>query len=141
MRYSTIYGIGDFDALDSSYIDWLKLNPSACSGGADAPLRTTVEPAPGLDGAYIFPPLDDAQIITLSGEFIIGSAGDESGYFAAIDTILDNLKFALDSMKNGPGLLTYSDGSYSVWKYAPIDTSWAGTVMSVTFGLVVDVFG
>jgi hypothetical protein len=140
MRYSTITQIGAFTALTSSSADYLYLDPTKCTGGADAPLRTTVEPAPGLDGALILPPLDDAQIITLSGVLVITSAGTEPGYFTAIDTLLASLKSALDALKTAPGNLVSSDGTVKVWKYAPLDTTWAGLQMSVTFGLIVDVF-
>jgi hypothetical protein len=139
MRYSTISAIGDFTAFTPADSDYLLIVPSRCSGGADAPLRTTVEPAPGADGALIFPPLDDAQILTLAGDLVITSDGSESGYFDAIDTLLASLKSALDALKTAPDDLVHSAGTLSVWKYAPLDTSFEGTVMSVTFGLVVDV--
>lgn len=138
MRYSSISAIGDFTALSESSYDYLALNPAACSGGADAPLRTTVEDAPGADGALIEPPLDGAQIITLAGLLIVTSAGDESGYLSALDTLLGSLKSALDALKAAPDDLVHSGGTLSVWKYAPLDTSWNGTLMSVTFGLIVD---
>lgn len=140
MRYSTISQIGGFTALDASSVDYLALDPTACTGGDDAPLRTTIEPAPGLDGALVFPPLDDAWIITLAGPLIIGSAGDEAGYLAAQDTLLASLKTALDALKTAPDDLVHSAGTLKVWKYAPIVGSWSGIVKTVTFGLVVDVF-
>lgn len=139
MRYSTISAVGTFTALSPATPDYLRMNPAACTGGADAPLRTTVEPSPGADGALIFPPLDDAQIITLSGDLIIKSTSAEAGYFTAVDTLLAALKTALDAMKAAPDDLVHSGGTLSVWKYAPIETTWAGILMSVTFGLVVDV--
>jgi hypothetical protein len=139
MRYSSISAIGTFTALSAADADYLHLDPTRCTGGADAPLRTTIEPYPGSSGAFIFPPLDDAQIITLAGDLIITSAGDESGYFTALDTLFASLKTALDALKTAPNNLVHSGGSLPVWKYAPIDTSFAGIVMSVTFGLVVDV--
>jgi hypothetical protein len=140
VRYNTISAIGDFTALSSASGDYLALDPKRCDGGGDAPLRTTVEPAPGEDGALIFPPLDDAQIITLGGDLIIISAGDESGYFAAIDTLYASLKTALDALKTAPDDLVHSAGSLKVWKYAPIADGWEGTLKQVTFGLAVDVF-
>jgi hypothetical protein len=140
MRYSTISAIGDFTAFTPADTDYLLLYPPRCSGGADAPLRTTVEPAPGQPGALIFPPLDDAQIITLGGDLIITSDGSESGYFAAIDTLFASLKSALDALKTAPDDLVHSAGTLKVWKYAPLDDSFEGTVKSVTFSVVVDVF-
>lgn len=142
MRYSTISAIGDFTALSAASTDYLHLVPSRCSGGADAPLRTTVEDAPGLDGALIFPPFEGAQIITLSGDFVIKSAGDESGYLAAQDTIFGSLKTALAALKAAPDDLVHSGGSLKVWKYASIDTGWDddAKILSVTFGLIVDAF-
>lgn len=139
MRYTSISQIGTFTALDEGSTDYLRLVPGSCSGGADAQLRTTVEPAAGIDGPLIFPALDDAQIITLAGDLIINSAGTEPDYFDAIDTLLASLKSALDALKSAPDDLVHSGGTLSVWKYAPIDTTWAGITMSVTFGLVVDV--
>jgi hypothetical protein len=139
VRYSTISAIGVFTALSSATPDYLHIDPTRCSGGADAPLRTSVEPAPGADGALIFPALDDAQIITLAGDLVITSAGDESGYFSALDTLIAALKSALDALKAAPDDLVHSGGTLSVWKYAPLETSWGGITQSVTFGLVVDV--
>lgn len=138
MRYSTISAIGDFTALSAATADWLRLDPARCDGGADAPLRATVEPAPGVDGALVFPPLDDAQIITLAGDLMITSSGSDAGYFSAIDTLLASLKSALDALKTAPDDLVHSGGTLSVWKYTGITTGWAGLIMSVTFGLVVD---
>lgn len=138
MRYSTISAIGGFTALTPATADYLRIDPARCTGGADAPLRTTVEPAPGANGVLIFPPLDDAQIITLAGDLIITSTVVEAGYFSAVDTLLAAIKSALDALKTAPDDLVHSAGTLSVWKYAPLDTSWAGTIMSVTFGLVVD---
>lgn len=140
MRYSTISAIGDFTALSSASADYLRLVPDRCSGGGDAPLRTTVEPAPGEDGALIFAALDDAQILTLAGDFEITSDGSESGYLAAQDALFADLKDALDALKIAPDDLVHSGGTLKVWKYAPVDHSWSGITMSVTFGLVVDVF-
>jgi hypothetical protein len=139
MRYGTISAIGAFTALSDASADYLRIVGDRCSGGDDAPLRTIVEPAPGLDGPLIFPPLDDAQIITLAGDLIITSASDEAGYIAAEDTLLASLKAALDLMKSAPDALVYSGGTLRVWKYAPIDGGRNGMLKSVTFGLVVDV--
>lgn len=137
MRYSTISAIGSFTALSPASSDYLWLDPSRCSGGVDAPLRTTVEPAPGADGVLIEPPLDDAQIITLSGRLIVTS--DAQGVFSsACDTLLASLKTALDALKASPGNLVHAGGTLSVWKYAPLDTTFDGAAMYVTFALVVD---
>lgn len=138
MRYSTITAIGGFTEINGGATDHLRLVPSRCTGGADAPLRVNVEDAPGADGALIFPPLDGPQIITLSGDLDIRSTGVEVGYLAAIDTLLGILKSDLDALKASPGSLVHSGGTLSVWKYAPIETSWDGTIMGVTFGLIVD---
>lgn len=140
MRYSTISAIGGFTALSSSSADYLFLDPSSCTGGSDAPLRTTVEPAPGLDGVLVFPPLNDAQVLTLAGVLRITSAVTESGYISALDTLLASLKTALDALKTAPGNLVHSGGTLKVWKYAPLESAWSQAQMSVTFGLVVDVF-
>ena len=149
MRPETITAIGSFTALTNADDDYLAIDPSRCTGFADAPLRTTFEPIPGADGVLILPAYDDAQILTLAGDLIVTSTGSssESGYQAAVDTLLASLKTALDAMKSSAGTLTHSGGSLSVWKQAPIDASWAlaGSsagvpyVMQVTFGLVVDV--
>lgn len=140
MRYSTISAIGGFTALSAASPDYLSLDPSRCSGGDDAPLRTTVEDAAGIDGALIFPPLNGAQIITLAGDFVITSDGADPGYLTAQDTLFAALKSALDALKTAPDDLVHSAGTLKVWKQAAIDKSWEGIVMSVTFGLVVDVF-
>jgi hypothetical protein len=140
MRYSTISQIGSFTAVNGGAADYFLPDPTKCTGGDDAPLRTTVEPAPGLDGALILPPLDDAQIITLAGPLIITSAGDEAGYFAAMDTLFAALKTALAALKVAPDDLVSSDGTVKVWKYAGIDSGWEDLTKTVTFGLVVDVF-
>lgn len=139
MRYSTITQIGTFTALTPSTPDWLRLDPARCSGGTDAPLRTTLEPVPGGDGVLVFPPFDDAHIITLGGDLMITSSGTDAGYFAAVDTLLAALKTALDALKAASGSLVSNDGTVAVWKYSPIDTSYQGALMGVTFGLVVDV--
>jgi len=139
MRYSTITQIGTFTAFDPSATDYLYLDPERCTGGADAPLRTIVEDAPGQDAGLIFPPLDGPQVITLVGDLTIQSAGDDSGYFAALDTLLASLKAAINALKAAPDDLVHSGGTLSVWKNAPVETSWAGNVMTVTFGLIVDV--
>lgn len=141
MRYATISGIGTFTALDPSATDWLRIDPNRCTGGTDQPLRTTVEPAAGQDGAIVLPALNDAQIITLGGDLMIGSATDGgTAWYAALDTLLASLKTALDALKAAPGNLVSNDGTVSVWKYAPIDTSYQGALMGVTFSVVVDVF-
>lgn len=139
MRYSTISAIGTFTALSSATADYLELDPAACQGGSDAPIRITTEQRAGADGVYVFPPFDDAQIITLAGKLRITSAGDETGYFAAEDTLLASLKTALDLMKAAPDDLVHSGGTLSVWKYAGIVDSRDGLILTVTFGLIVDV--
>jgi hypothetical protein len=139
VRYSTISQIGSFAALTPASGDYLALDPAACQGGGDAPLRTTTEQRAGGDGVYIFPPFDDAWIITLSGKLVITSAGDESGMFAAEDTLFASLKAALDALKAAPDDLVHSGGTLSVWKNAPIVDARDGLDLRVTFGLIVDV--
>lgn len=139
MRYSTISAIGIFTALSPSSPDYLALDPSACQGGGDPPLRITTEPRSGQGGVYIFPPLDDAWIITLSGKLVIRSASDEAGHFAAEDTLFASLKAALDLLKSAPDDLVHSGGTLAVWKYAPIVDAREGLDLRVTFGLLVDV--
>lgn len=139
-RYSSISAIGSFTAINEGATDYLRLDPTKCTGGADPPLRTSIEQAPGADGALILPPLDDAWIITLAGDLIIRSASTEAAYFTALDTLLALLKTDLDALKAAPGDLVHSGATLKVWKYAPISDSWAGIIKSVTFGLVVDVF-
>ncbi len=143
--YAGISAIGDFTdlQLDASTLDYLAIDPSRCSGGGDAPLRTELEQAPGLDGALIFPPLDDAQIITLVGDIVIHSTGDSAGsdYRAAITTLYASLKTALDALKIAPDDLVFPAGSLKVWKNGPLDPTWTDFhICAVTFSLVVDVF-
>lgn len=135
MRYSSITAIGDFTAFTPASTDWLFLVPAECSGGGDASLRTDVEDAAGQDGVFVFPPLDGAQIITLSGRLVIGSSGD---YGSAEDTLFASLKSALDSLKTAPDDLVHSGGSLSVWKYDPITEGRDGILKTVSFGLIVD---
>lgn len=140
MRVSTISQIGTFTALSPDAApDWLRLDPARCSGTSDAPLRTTVEPAPGADGALVFPPLDDAQIVTLGGDLIITSVSGDPFYMDAVDALFAALKAALDALKAAPDSLVSNDGTVAVWKYAPLEPSWQNALMGVTFGLVVDV--
>lgn len=138
MRYSSISAIGDFTALSPASTDWLHLDPTACTGGGAAPLRTSVEDKPGADGVLVFPPLDGAQIITLSGILVIRSAGDESGYFTAMDSLFASLQSALAALKTAPDDLVHSGGTLSVWLYSALSDGWQGLSKTVTFGLVVD---
>lgn len=144
MDYKSISGIGGFAALTAASADYLAIAPSRCSGGGDAPLRTTVEDAPGADGVLILPPLDGAQIITLAGDLFVTSTGHsaEAGYDAAVQALFTSLKAALDALKTAPGNLVHSGGTLKVWKYGPLDDAWddSGHMCSVTFSLIVDVF-
>lgn len=144
MRYSSIEAIGSFVALeaavDTTTDDYLKLDPAKCTGGVDATLRTDVEDAPGQDGSLIEPGMDGAWIISLGGEFVIKTAGDDAGYFAAIDTILASLKSSLDALKAAPDDLVHSAGTLTVWKYASIADGWENLTKTVTFSVIVDVF-
>jgi len=139
-RYSSITAIGSFTAINGGATDYLRIDPAKCTGGADPPLRTSIEAAPGEDGALILPPLDDAWIITLGGDLIIKSSSTESGYFSALDTLFALLKTDLDGLKAAPGNLTHSGTTLKVWKYGAISDSWSNQIKSVTFGLVADVF-
>jgi hypothetical protein len=144
MRPSTISQIGAFNALSNTTLDYLALAPSRCSGYGDPPQRTTVEPAPGRSGALIYPPLDDAWIITLAGDLNVTSTGlsTEGGYREVVEAMFAELKAAIAEAAVGPIDLVHDGGTLKVWKYGPVEQSWDDleTVCSVTFSLVVDVF-
>lgn len=144
MRPSTISAIGAFTALSNADDDYLAIAPSRCSGFGDAPLRTTVLAAAGEDGALIFPPLDDAQIITLAGDFVVTSTGlsSETGYRDAVEALYESLVTALDAGKAAAIDLVHGGGTLKVWKNGEVDQAWDDfeTVCSVTFSVVVDVF-
>lgn len=144
MRYRTITQLGTFSAFTNVDDDYLALAASRCNGGGDAPVRTTVEAAPGADGALILPPLDDAQVITLAGDLVVTSTGlsVEPGYREAVEALLASLKAAIDDGKSAPISLAHSDGTLKVWKHSAVDESWDDfeNVCSVTFSLIVDVF-
>lgn len=143
IRYQAITAIGTFVALDSSHADYLALDPARCSGLGDAPLRTTVYDAPGQDGSLIFPPKDGQKIVTLAGDLIVTSTGfsAEAGYFAAVDTLYDSLKTALDAGKTAAQNLVTPGGTLKFWKYGPLEEEWQNYwACSVTFSLIVDVF-
>jgi hypothetical protein len=142
MIYQSISQIGDFLALSNANEDYLAIDPSRCSGGGDADQRTSVEDAPGQDGALILPPLDGAQIITIAGDLVVTSTGHsaEPGYFDAVEALRLYLKTALDALKTAPGDLVHSGGTLKVWKYGKLEDSWPTFwVCSVTFSIVVDV--
>ena len=144
----SITAIGTFTALDNSYLnagltDYLAIDPSACTGFGDAPLRTTAYPAAGEDGVNIFPPKDDALIMSLVGDLVIGSAapGSVSAYLTAQTTLYQSLKSALDALKAAPADLVHSAGSMKVWKQSEIDPTYTSYwTMRVTFSLIQDVF-
>jgi hypothetical protein len=138
VRYSSISAIGAFTALAPASTDWLALDPRRCSGGAGPSLRAYYEDVPGGDGVLVYDALDGAQIVTLAGDLIITSAGDEAGYLAAIDTLYGSLASALATGKTGDITLTHSGGSLSCRYYSAIDHGWDGAVKSVTFGLIVN---
>lgn len=141
--YQSISKIGAFAALDSTSVDYLALDPDACKGGGGPGLRTTVEPAPGDDGALIFAPLDDAWILTLVGDLVVTSngMGSDGGYFDSVRTLYASLKSALDNMKVAADDLVHGGGTEKAWFYAPLDDTWTNARMCrVTFSVVVDVF-
>lgn len=138
MRPETITAIGDFTALTDSDTDYLAIDPGRCSGVDDAPLRTTVYPKAGTDGAFVFPPLDDAQILTLCGAAIINSAGEPDDYRDAVETLFQSLLSALNAMKAAPDALVHTDGSVDVRKHSAAEKSWEGAVCFFTFAVVVD---
>src|SRR5262245_34780113 len=111
--YQKITAIGSFTALTNSDADYLALDPTACTGLGDAPLRTTTYDAPGEDGELIFAPMDGAHIITLAGDLIVTSTetGDMDDYFAAVDTLYASLKTAIDALKTAPDDLVTAGGS------------------------------
>jgi hypothetical protein len=134
VRFGSITAIGSFTALTSASTDYLSLTPSRC---VDTPsLRTNVENAPGTPGVLVFPPLAGARILTFGGEVVIRSAGDEAGYFAAIDTLVDSLESALDAMASSPDDVDHSGGSLSCWLYAPNVPTWDEIARICTFSLV-----
>lgn len=137
MRAETITAIGGFTALTDSTTDYLAIDPGRCSGEGDAPLRTTLIPKAGADGVFVFPPFDDAQIITLCGAAIINSTGEPDTYRAAVETLFQLLRTALNAMKASTGTLTHTGGSSTIRKHAPLEKSWEGPVCFFTFSVVV----
>lgn len=141
IRYHDISGIGSFSALTNASADYLAIDPARCSGLGDASLRTTSYDAPGEDGELIFEAFDGAQIITLAGDLVVTSADGGTTYRAAVDTLYDSIKSALDAMKSTTGNLVTSGGTLKVRKYGPLEDEWQNFwVCSVTFSLIVDVF-
>jgi hypothetical protein len=143
IRYEAISAIGAFTKLSNSVPDYLAIDPSACSGGGDADVRTTEEDAPGADGSLIEPPLDSAQIITLAGDLVVTSTGlsSEAGYKAAVETLFEELRAALNTGKAAPINLVHPGGTLKVWKHGRLDDSWPSFwVCRVMFSVIVDVF-
>ena len=144
----SITAIGTFTALDNPYLaagltDYLSIDPTACTGFGDAPLRVTAYPAAGEDGVNIFPPKDDALIMSIVGDLVIGSADgdDNAAYLAAQTTLYQSLKTALDALKAAPASLVHSAGSMKVWKQGQLDPGFTSYwTMRVTFSLIQDVF-
>lgn len=144
----SITQIGDFTAIDNDWLgvglaDYLAIDPEACSGFGDAPLRTTVYDAAGQHGAFVFPPKDGALIMTVVGDLIVTSTGHsaEDGYFEAVSALYTSLKDALDALRDAPDDLVHLDGSMKVWKNGPLEPTWTSYyTMRVTFSLVQDVF-
>lgn len=138
MRADTVSAIGTFTALTDSDTDYLAIDEGRCSGQGDAPMRTSLFPKAGANGAFVLPPFDDAQIITLCGAAIVNSAGDPTGYGDAVEALYQSLRTALNLMKAAPDALVHADGSIDVWKHAPLEKSWEGVVAFFTFSVVVD---
>lgn len=144
----SITAIGTFTAFDNTFLnaglnDYLAIDPTACTGFGDAPLRTTMYDAPGQDGELIYPPKDGALIMSIAADLVIGSVGTDTvaGYLAAQTTLYQNFKAALDALKTAPADLVHSAGSMKVWKYGQCDPSFTSFwTMRVTFSLVQDVF-
>lgn len=144
----SISAIGSFTAFDNSFLaagleDYLAIDPAQCSGFGDAPLRTTNYPAAGEDGVNIFAPKDDALILTIYADLIVTSTGvsNETGYLAAVVSLYQSFKSAIDALKDAPDDLVHSAGSMKVWKQGPVDPSFPSFwTMGVTFSLIQDVF-
>ena len=144
----SISAIGAFTALNNPYLDngladYLAIDPSACTGLGDAPLRTTAFPAAGEDGVNIFAPKDDALIMSIVGDLIVTSTGpsNEPGYFPAVVALYQELKTAIDALKAAPASLVHSAGSMKVWKQSEIDPTFTSYwTIRVTFSLIQDVF-
>lgn len=134
VRFGSITAIGSFTALNGTAADYLSLTPSRC---VDTPtLRTTVEHKPGAPGVLVLPALAGERILTFGGQVVIRSAGDEAGYFSAIDTLVASLESALDSMAAAPDDVDHSGGSLACWAYSPLVPTWEDVIRIVTFGLV-----
>jgi hypothetical protein len=136
VRWNSISAIGTLTDVNTSSGDCLIPIPARCKRARS--LRTTVEDAPGDDGALVFPPLDGAEILTIGGILRIRSATSESGYLSAVDTLLATIDTALLALKAAPDDLVHSGGTLSVWLYAHLDEAWDNALMNVTFSLVVE---
>lgn len=144
----SITQIGIFDRFDSPFIglglaDYVAIDPSACTGFGDAPLRTTIDDAPGEDGVLIEPPKDGGLIMTIVADLVVTSTGpsNDPGYLDTVVSLYQELKAALDLLKAAPDDLVHSAGSMKVWKYGPVDPNFPNYwTARVTFGLIQDVF-
>lgn len=143
IRYEEISAVGSFTALSETAGDYWAIDPDRCTGGGDADLGTVEEDAPGQDGVLIEPPLDEAQIITLSGPLVVTSTGlsAETGYKEAVETLFESLKSAINAGKTAPIDLTHPGGTLKVWKHSKVGDAWSGFwICTVTVSLAVDVF-
>ena len=144
----SITAIGAFTKFDNSFLnagleDYLAIDPGRCTGFGDAPLRTTVDDAPGLDGVLIEPPKDGALAMTIVGSLVVTSTGltNDTGYLEALVSLYQELKTALDALKAAPDDLVHGAGSMKVWKNGPLDPSYPSFwTIDVTFSLIQDVF-
>lgn len=140
MRYNSITAIGTLSNVNADTGDCFRLDPDACTGGSMPELRPVVEDKPGGDGSLNFPALTGAWIITLSGFLLIRSAGDEAGYFAAMDTLEASLLSALNAMRAAPANVVSSSGTLSCWLYSKATDQWEQALLTkrYTFSLVVE---
>lgn len=136
IRFGSITAIGSFTAINGVEDDYLSCDPQRCVSTPS--LRTTVEDKPGADGVMIFPPLEGAQILTISGPIVIRSDGSESGYYDAIDTVVASLAAQLDAMKTATDTVSHSGDTMNCWLYSPLLESWEEVIKIVTFGLIVE---
>ena len=138
----TISQIGALTELSQAVQDdWLAFDPQACKGAAGPNYRSTVEPAPGADGAFVFDDLDDAWLLTLVGDLMVTSNGlsTEGDYFGAVRILMGTIKSALDTLKTSTGNLVHSGGTETCKAIGALDDTWTSFwTCRVTFQLAVN---